>query len=200
LNSRSPRGFAPAGAFSFCELGRDAIAVARTVRLRYDASKRGGQRPWRRACTIPSYLVARPSRDLIRAAHQHLTREWWETRRVEYDTYVSQLVVDEAAGGDVEAAAERLGMLSGVPRLEVSEEAVGLARQLLDRRALPPNAADDALHVAVASVHGMDILLTWNCTHIANPDMMGAVRAVIDSCGYEWPVICTPAEMLGGTE
>ena len=150
--------------------------------------------------TIPSYLTARRSRDLIRAAHQHLTGEWWETRRGEYETYVSQLVADEAANGDPEAAADRLRVLSGIPRLEISEAAVGLAKQLLDRRALPQNAADDALHIAVASVHGMDILLTWNCTHIANPDMMGAVRAVIDSCGYECPVICTPAEMLGGAE
>ena len=85
--------------------------------------------------TIPSYLTARPSRDLIRAAHQHLTREWWETRRGEYETYVSQLVADEAANGDPEAAADRLRMLSGMPRLEINEAAVGLAKQLLDRRA-----------------------------------------------------------------
>jgi hypothetical protein len=147
--------------------------------------------------TIPSYLTARRSRDLIRAAQQELTREWWEVRRGEYDLRVSQAVIEEAGQGDTEAAERRLASLDGVPLLEVNAAAAELADALIRVGALPPEAEIDALHIALATVHDVDILLTWNCTHLANPDLLGGVLRVIWSKGYTPPVICTPGEMMG---
>ncbi len=148
--------------------------------------------------TVVSYLTARPSRDLVVAAHQEVTREWWEERRSGFELYVSQLVIQEAAAGHPEAARRRLDELAGVPSLALREEAVALARRLIDRGAVPSQAAADALHIALATVHGMDYLLTWNCRHIANAEIRQAVASVCELHGYEPPVICTPEELMGG--
>ncbi len=147
--------------------------------------------------TIPSFLVARPSRDLIRAARQQITREWWDTRRHEFELCVSQFVIDEAGDGEPDRALRRLELLQGVSLLEADEPAFELAEALTQERVLPQKAATDALHIAVATVHDVDILLTWNCTHLANPKLLGGVFRVIWSKGYRPPVICTPGEMMG---
>src|SRR4051794_30416552 len=112
--------------------------------------------------TIPSYLTAWPSRDLVRAAHQQITREWWERRRSQFELYIAQVVLRECQAGDPTAASERLEALEGLPLLEQTEEATRLAQALLAQVPLPDRAAVDALHIAVAAVHGMDYLLTWN--------------------------------------
>lgn len=148
--------------------------------------------------TVVSYLTAQASRDLIVAAHQKVTREWWERRRRRFDLYCSQLVVREAAAGDKKAAARRLEVLVPLPLLEITEAASRLARDLLSEAALPKKAAEDVLHIALAAVHGMDYLLTWNCRHIANAEMRNAVGAVCSFHGCEPPVICTPEELMGG--
>ncbi len=145
--------------------------------------------------TIPSYLTAWRSRDLIKAAHQEATREWWEGRS-RFELYVSQVVVRESAGGDPEAAAQRLQALAGIPILDVTEDAEVLAGDLIDRGPLPKKAAVDALHIAVATVHGMDYLLTWNCTHIANAATRGGIEAVCRENGMAPPTICTPIELM----
>ena len=147
--------------------------------------------------TIVSYLMARPSRDLILAAHQAVTRQWWEERREDFDVYVSQLVLDEAGRGDAGAAGRRVDLLQGVPRLQVSNEAIAMAKALVAAHALPRQGAEDALHIAVATVHGMDYLLTWNCKHIANAELVPAIRGTIERHGYDAPTICTPDELMG---
>lgn len=147
--------------------------------------------------TIVSYLTARPSRDLILAAQQEVTRQWWEERRGHFDIYVSQLVLDEAGRGDPEAAKRRLEYLHGVPRLQVTDSALRLARDLVQAHALPEQAVEDALHIALAAVHGLDLLITWNCRHIANAELIPAVRATIEDRGYDSPTICTPTELMG---
>ena len=147
--------------------------------------------------TVPSYLTAWPSRDLIRAGHQQLTKEWWQTRRSGFDIYISQFVLDEAAAGDAEAARERLAALQGLPILDVSEEVVDLARALNASLALPEKAVTDAAHIATAAVHGMHFLLTWNCAHIANAEMFVAIERVCQEHSYSCPVICTPEELMG---
>src|SRR2546430_8489882 len=114
--------------------------------------------------TVPSYLTAWPSRDLVRAAHQQITREWW-ARRDGFELYTSRLVVQECQAGDPEAAAERLAALAGIPLLEQETDLADLAAALLRDVPLPAKAAD-ALHIATAAVHGMQYLLTWNCTPI----------------------------------
>lgn len=147
--------------------------------------------------TIPSYLTAWPSRDLIRAGHQQITREWWDNRRNLFDVYISQLVLDEAAAGDSEAARARLATIRGLPLLDITEDVDELATSLLAALALPPKAATDAAHIAVAAVHGMHFLLTWNCAHIANAEMASAIQHVCQEHGLACPVICTPEELMG---
>ncbi len=142
-----------------------------------------------------SYLTARASEDLVLAAHQHVTREWWAGREA-FDLFVSQFVLDEASKGDSEAAARRLATLEAIPLLDVTEDATVLAAELIARGGLPQQARVDALHVAVATVHGMDYLLTWNCKHIANATLRSRIEAIIRSAGFEPPVICTPLELV----
>ena len=150
--------------------------------------------------TIVSYLTARPSRDLILAAHQEVTRQWWERRRADFEVYVSQLVLDEAGHGDVEAVHKRLEALKAIESLSVTEEAIALAAGLTESHALPSEAGADALHIAVATVNGMDLLMTWNCRHIANMELLPAIRRTVERHGYELPEICTPEELLGGEQ
>jgi len=146
--------------------------------------------------TIPSYLAARPSRDLIVAGHQQITREWWVRRRNAFNMYISQFVVDEAKAGDSDAVRERTKIVEDLPLLDITSEVEIIAGALLGSGVISRKDATDAAHIAVATVHGMDFLLTWNCAHIANA---GIARAVEDICrrnGYDCPVICTPEELL----
>ncbi|MHB1424017.1 MAG: type II toxin-antitoxin system VapC family toxin [Gemmataceae bacterium] len=146
--------------------------------------------------TIPSYLTAWPSRDLVRAAHQQITRDWWDRRRAEFELYTSQVVLRECQPGDATAAAERLKILQDLPLLEQTEEATRLAQALVDGVPLPERAAVDALQVAIEAVHGVDYLLTWNCTHIANARLRDPIESVCRENGYEPRTICTPDELL----
>lgn len=145
--------------------------------------------------TIPSYLTAWPSRDLVKAAQQQATREWWQTRG-RFDLTVSQLVIEEAGGGDPRAAEERLAVLEGLPVLRISEEALALAGRLVNEGPLPEKASADALHIALAVVGGVEYLLTWNCRHIANAAMRNKIEEVCRSSGYKPPIICTPVELM----
>lgn len=146
--------------------------------------------------TIPSYLTAWRSPELIMAANQEATRSWWESSRPRYELFVSAIVAQEASGGDPEAAKRRVAVIEGLPELDVSEEAELLAARLLEAAALPNNAKTDALHIAVATVHGIDFLLTWNCKHIANAAMRPKIECTCRTAGYEPPVICTPLELM----
>jgi predicted nucleic acid-binding protein len=146
--------------------------------------------------SLISYATARPSRDLVVAAHQQVTREWLAVRARVYDLFISQLVVAEAAGGDEEAARDRAVFLQAIPRLGITDAAGELAARLVASGAVPRKAGEDALHIAVAAVHGMDYLLTWNCKHIANATLRQAIDRVCREVGYEPPVICTPEELM----
>lgn len=147
--------------------------------------------------TIPSYLTAWPSRDLVRAAHQQMTREWWVSRG-EFELFSSRLVIQECGAGDPQAAADRLKVLAGLPLLEQTSDAAGLAETLVREVPLPERAAADALHIAIATVNGMDYLLTWNCNHIANATLRPRIESACRAAGYEPPVICTPEELPAG--
>src|SRR5262245_14920627 len=115
--------------------------------------------------TFISYLTARPNRDVVIAGHQQVTREWWDTQRGSYELCVSQLVLEESAAGDPEAAQERLAVLQAMTFLETATAALALAKELVRAGALPAKAADDALHIAIAATQGVPYLLTWNCRH-----------------------------------
>jgi predicted nucleic acid-binding protein len=144
--------------------------------------------------TIPSYLTAWPSRDLLRAAQQQLTREWWD-RRTEFDLFISPLVLVECQAGDPTAAANRLAAIAGLPLLDQTEAVTALAEELARTVPIPPRAAADAVHIATAAVHGMHYLLTWNCTHIANVVLRPRIEAACRALGCEPPLICTPPEL-----
>src|SRR5437763_15775508 len=116
--------------------------------------------------TFVGYLTARPSRDLIVAGHQQITRDWWDTRRGDYELCVCQLVVQEAGAGDPQAAQERLEVLSALTMVEILEAAVALAEELVRAGALPSKAGNDALHIAIAATHQIPFLFTWNFRHL----------------------------------
>ena len=146
--------------------------------------------------TFVSYLTARPSRDLIVAGHQQITHDWWDDRRGDYELCVSQLVLQEAGDGDPQAAQERLDILATMTMLEIKEEAVELAEELVQAGALPAKAGNDALHIAVAAIHRVPYLLIWNCRHMANATMRAQIESVCASKGFKAPIICTPEEMM----
>jgi len=145
--------------------------------------------------TVIGYLTTWRSRDLIVAGNQESTKEWWD-RRHDFDLYVSRFVVQESSEGDPTAASERLEKLEGIAEIDITEQVEAIADRLLSDAQLPEKAYLDALHIAVASLGGMDYLLTWNLRHIANPAFRPKIEAVIRSFGYEPPTICTPQELL----
>lgn len=145
---------------------------------------------------IIGYLTSRPSRDLITAANQQLTHEWWTDHRESFDIFISQFVIDECGEGDAAAAQERLDVLADIRQLDIIEDVENVAEELVKQVPLPEKAGVDALHIAVATVHGMEYLLTWNCTHIANAALRPQIEAVCRSFGYEPPTICTPQELM----
>jgi len=146
--------------------------------------------------TIVSYLTARPSRDIRTRAHQEATRRWWRTKRKEFRVFVSPIVLDESNAGDAKAARRRLRLLRGLPQLALTDSVARVAQRLIDRGAVPRAAEVDAVHVALAAVHGMEYLLTWNCRHIANAMKRVEIEDLCRELGFEPPVICTSDELL----
>jgi hypothetical protein len=146
--------------------------------------------------TIPSLLTAWPSGDLQIAAQQVATRDWWETCRGNFELYVSPDVLDEAAQGDAEAARLRLEAIANLPVLAVTDDVEALTRRILATGLIPPRATRDAAHIAFASVHGMDFLLTWNCRHIHNAMISRRLTGVCGALGFTLPVLCTPRELM----
>lgn len=146
--------------------------------------------------TIPSYLGAHPSRQEPMASHQKLTHEWWKDQRHKFLLYSSVLVRLEASRGDPNAAQRRLAYLNGITELDVLPETVQLEADLIRLFQLPPRAAADAGHLAMAILHRMDYLLTWNCTHLANATLQ---KELMDYCLYHklhLPIICTPETLI----
>ena len=146
--------------------------------------------------SVVSYLVSGPSTDVRVAANQVITIEWWDERRPAFDPYVSEFVLAEAVLGDPMASRLRLDAIKGIPLLEATEEVRRLGDALLTEGPIPALAEIDAYHIAIAAVNGMDYLLTWNCTHIANAAMRSDIETVCRNHGYEPPTICTPQELM----
>ena len=149
--------------------------------------------------SIVSYLTARPSRDLVIAAQQAVTREWWCHAPERFALVASELVFTEAAAGDADAATSRLAALESVTRLDTGEDAAALARRLLELGAFPREAAADAAHVGIAAATKVNYLLTWNFRHIANAAVRWRIEQACRKAGYEPPVICTPNELMEET-
>jgi predicted nucleic acid-binding protein len=147
--------------------------------------------------SIISYLAARPSRDVLVVAHQQISLDWWEERRRDFDLVTSAVVVREARRGNPDVARRRLALLEGVPLLEVTDSAHELARTIVQKGLLPQTAYPDALHIATATVHKVDYLLTWNCSHIANAEILPRVAQICERYDFGLPYVCTPEELLG---
>jgi hypothetical protein len=146
--------------------------------------------------TIPSYLAARPSRLEPMASHQKATHLWWKTERPHFLLYTSQLVRFEASRGDPGAATRRMAYLDALPDLDIPLDTEALANSLIKLLRIPPKAEADATHLALAILHQITYLLTWNCTHLANPVLQ---KDLIDYCNYHRlniPVICTPEQLI----
>ena len=147
--------------------------------------------------SVLSYLAARPSRDAIVYGQQQLTMTWWESHRQKFVLLVSEVVIDEAAGGDKSAAKRRLELLTDAAVLDFNIAAVALAEKLLAKQLVPKRAARDAAHIAIAAVHDVDYLLTWNFKHIGNPMLRERINAVIREAEFRPSVICSPGELSG---
>ena len=131
------------------------------------------------------------------AAHQEITREWWQNHRDQYDLKISELVLRECAAGDVQAAARRIEAIRGIPRLAIDAQVDDIARGLMNAELVPRQAAEDALHIAIAAVHRVDFLLTWNFKHIANPSIQRNIAIFLYDLGLPFPFICSPEELSG---
>jgi len=147
--------------------------------------------------TIPSFLTARSSRDVNTARMLRVTRHWWREHRAHHAIFVSELVVEEASGGDAQAARRRLDSIASFPQLHRSEQSYELAGRIHSQSRLPARAYSDAHHVAIAALSGVRVLLTWNCAHLANANMIPLIRRACEAYGYGAPDIYTPEQLIG---
>ncbi len=146
--------------------------------------------------SIVSYLRQRPSAQVVMAARQLLTHEWWNNERSKYELVVSQYVIDEASAGEPTLAAERLESLDGIPLLPLESEIAQIADEIMNRAILPPKARTDALHIAIVAHQRIQYLLTWNCRHIANATILPRIHKLLNDLSIPIPIICTPEEMI----
>ncbi len=146
--------------------------------------------------SVISYLTSKPSKTILGAAHQQITQAWWESR-YQYELLVSEVVLRECAAGDPLAAQKRMAAVADIPLILIDETAITIALELVQNGIVPAKAAEDALHIAIATVYGVDYLLTWNCRHIANPELQRNIAAFLERKGLFLPFICTPEELLG---
>jgi hypothetical protein len=144
-----------------------------------------------------SYLVARPSRDVIVAGHQQTTQDWWDNRRSQFECLVSPAVIDEASVGDPTEVQKRLAIIGGLPVLEITVDAQNLTKAIMAAGVLPPHAFPDAAHLAISAAHAIDYLLTWNCKHLANAQILRRIVVVCEKLGLRLPIVCTPDELMG---
>ena len=146
--------------------------------------------------SVVSYYTGRPTRDLVIASRQELTRETWPVLLDAYDCYVSALVEEEAARGDAAEAEKRIAAIQPFAGLDITPDAQVLAARLVSGKAIPEEHPEDGLHVAIAAVNGIEVVLTWNFSHINNPFTRMMLRQVVESHGYRCPEICSPEELL----
>jgi len=147
--------------------------------------------------SVISYFTSKPSRDLVIAGRQEITREKWPKIIEIFDLYVSALIIQEAEQGDSNAAQKRIDAILDLPVLAISDEAEKLASILIKDGAIPEQYPEDALHIAIATVNGIDYLLTWNFSHINNVQMKSKIISIIEDNGYQCPIVCSPEELLG---
>ncbi len=143
-----------------------------------------------------SYLTGPTSQNIITAANQHITHDWWENRRHAFELFISPEVIDEASQGNPSESAKRLAIMKDITLLVLNNKAIDLALAFLQEKGVPSQANDDAYHIAIATVYQMNYLLTWNCKHIANAHIQPKLRQISQKRGYDIPILCTPYQLL----
>ena len=146
--------------------------------------------------SVLGYMTSWPSGDLVVAGRQKITHDWWRYALNAFELVVSELVHHEASAGDLQAIRERLDALKGLPVLSISQQAKDFARALVAGGAVPPTEQEDALHIALAVVNGIEYMVTWNFKHIANATIRSRINGVCIAEGYNSCTICTPEELL----
>jgi len=146
--------------------------------------------------TVPSYYVSQDSRDVVTLAHQQITRTWWRTRLRDFRIFISPVVLEEARAGDPEQARLRMQALGPFEVLEANNAVESLAARYVDELNIPERAIRDAAHLAFACVYELDFLVTWNCTHIANGQVIRHLSRLNAISGISTPTICTPEELM----
>jgi hypothetical protein len=147
--------------------------------------------------SVISYLSGRLSRDIIIVGRQEITREIWPHLAEQFDCYISSLVREEIERGDPEAANNRLAVLTDIATLTISDEARDFTKAIVENGLMPRQFTEDALHIAIATMHGVDYLLTWNFKHLNNVQTKVKIADFIEDCGYEPPQVCSPDELFG---
>ncbi|MEW6608929.1 MAG: type II toxin-antitoxin system VapC family toxin [bacterium] len=146
--------------------------------------------------TVVSYYTSKPSRDIIVLAHQEITRQWWPMAVGQFNIFISEVVIEEAGLGDQEAAKRRLEELKDFPHLELNNKVEEMAQVYMEKLEIPEKSFRDAAHLAVASVHNIDYLITWNCAHLANGEVIKKLMKINEPFGIHTPIICTPEELM----
>ena len=133
-------------------------------------------------------------------ARQQWTRSWWDDCRHEYSLVTSAAVIDELMKGEYPTKNDALSLISTLPLVAVEEAIAGIVQSYIRHKVMPSDPVGDALHLALASYHTCDFLLTWNCNHLANANKFGHIRRVNGLLGLYVPLLVTPLELLGGKE
>jgi hypothetical protein len=149
--------------------------------------------------TIPSFChEVRTAPDVV--ARREWTRQWWSDATWQYELVTSPAVLDELAGGPAARSAERLALVRDLPLLPVDSAIAEIVEAYLQHKVMPADPAGDALHLALASYHKCDFLVTWNCRHLANANKFDHIRRVNTMLGLFVPALVTPLELLGGSD
>ena len=146
--------------------------------------------------TVVSHLVARPSNDPILASWQRASQQLWQDYADRFEFVISSVVRAEIQRGDPTAAQQRLAVVSSLTVLEISPEMGKLVEKLLNSGAVPRNARPDAQHIAIATGHGVDYLVSWNHKHIVNENKREYINQVCREAGFQRTTICTPMELM----
>ncbi|HEY2411927.1 MAG TPA: type II toxin-antitoxin system VapC family toxin [Pirellulaceae bacterium] len=131
-------------------------------------------------------------------ARMHWTRQWWQENSQQFELFTSAAVVLELGQGSTEKTPERLELIARLPLLEITDAIEHVVETYIARKAMPNDPGGDALHLAVASYYRLDVLLTWNCRHLANPNKMEHIRRVNEELGLPLPLLTTPLNYVGG--
>jgi len=147
--------------------------------------------------TIPSHYY--DERESIQAFIL-TTKKWWDTQRLHFDLYTSFFTVTELEQGDYPNKESVLSLLDGIPQLEYFEDIDNIAEVYMKEYVMPKGAFGDAFHLAIASYHKIDYILTWNCNHLANANKDQHIRVTNGKLGLATPKIITPLELFNETE